>query len=106
MTNPPDLDHINNLLADYWRWLFKSGKPYYHYSETINSVAACRPLLRRSLQQAWDLAFMWGSFEPMEHHTAMPYQSFSGDVVSDAHLGMAERNCLRSTFLGRFVEDG
>ena len=40
MSNPPDLDRINKLLTDFGRWLFKSGKPYYHYSETINSVSA------------------------------------------------------------------
>ena len=74
LANPPDLDDINKVLCDFGKWLFKSGKPYYHYSETINSVSARRPVLRRSLQQAWDLAFMWGSFEPTEHHVAMPHQ--------------------------------
>ena len=74
LANPPNLDEINKILCDFARNLFRLGKPYYHYSETINSVASRRPLLRRSLQQAWDLAFMWGSFEPTEHHVAMPYQ--------------------------------
>eukprot|EP00435_Cladocopium_sp_Y103_P061058 s614_g22.t1 len=72
--NPPDLDKINQVLTDFGRWLFKQGKPYYHYSETINAVTSRRPILRRSLQQAWDLAFMWGSYEPTEHHTGMPFQ--------------------------------
>ena len=72
--NPPDLDRINSVLTDYGRFLFSSGKPYYHFAETINSVSAKRPLLRRSLQQAWDLCAMWTSFEPVEHHRAMPVQ--------------------------------
>eukprot|EP00438_Fugacium_kawagutii_P029195 Skav203076 [mRNA] locus=scaffold2182:29521:36002:+ [translate_table: standard] len=74
LANPPNLDLINKWLVDFGRWLFKSGKPYYHYSETVNAVASRRPVLRRSLQQAWDLAFMWGSYEPTEHHTGMPFQ--------------------------------
>ena len=74
MGNPPDLDLINKVLSDYGRALFGLGKPYYHYSETINAVSNARPILRRSLQQAWDLAFIWGSYEPPEHHCAMPYQ--------------------------------
>ena len=72
--NPPDLDKINQVLTDFGRWLFKKGKPYYHYSETINAVSSRRPILRRALQQAWDLAFMWGSYEPTEHHVGMPFQ--------------------------------
>ncbi|CAL1156117.1 unnamed protein product, partial [Cladocopium goreaui] len=74
LANPPDLDKINQVLTEYGRWLFKKGKPYYHYSETINAVSSRRPILRRALQQAWDLAFMWGSYEPTEHHVGMPFQ--------------------------------
>eukprot|EP00438_Fugacium_kawagutii_P016043 Skav232582 [mRNA] locus=scaffold932:80382:86688:- [translate_table: standard] len=74
VTNPPNLDEINKILVDFGRWLFREGKPYYHYSETINAISSRRPVLRRSLQQAWDLAFMWGSFEPTEHHVGMPFQ--------------------------------
>ena len=74
MQSPPDLDRINALLADYGRYLFKAGKPYYHYSESINGLVTLRPILRRSLQQAWDLAFLWGSYEPHIHHIAVPHQ--------------------------------
>lgn len=74
LANPPDLDRVNKLLCDFGRFLFRAGKPYYHYSETINAAAARRPVLRRTLQQAWDLAFMWGSYEPTEHHVGMPFQ--------------------------------
>ena len=74
MQNPPDLDRINALLTDYGRFDFKAGKPYYHYSESINGLVTLRPILRRSLQQAWDLAFLWGSYEPHVHHIAVPHQ--------------------------------
>ena len=72
--NPPDIDLLNKVLCEYGRWLFNQGRPYYHYSETINSVSSKRPAVRRALQQAWDLAFMWGSYEPTTHHVAMPFQ--------------------------------
>ena len=74
MSSPPDVDLLNSLLVEFGRALFQDGKPYYHFSETINSITSRRPLVRRSLQQAWDLAFMWGSHEPAEHHVAMPFQ--------------------------------
>ena len=74
LANPPDLDRINSVLAEYGRFLFRAGKPYYHYSESINGLVSIRPILRRSLQQAWDLAFLWGSYEPHEHHIAVPHQ--------------------------------
>lgn len=56
MSSPPDLDRINKVLVQYGKWLFSAGKPYYHLSETINLVTSKRPVIRRSLQQAWDLA--------------------------------------------------
>ena len=74
LASPPDLDYVNKILVQYGRWLFAEGKPYYHFSECINLVASKRPILRRSMQQAWDLCFLWGSHEPVEHHVAMPYQ--------------------------------
>ncbi len=73
-SSPYDLDRINRILTDYGRALFEAGKPYYHYSETLNSITTRRPLLRRSIGVAWDLAFMWGSHEPAEHHVAVPHQ--------------------------------
>ena len=72
--NPPNLDRINQIPCDIGKWLFRQGKPYYHYAETTNAVATKRLVLRRFLQQAWDLAFMWGSYEPTEHHVGMPFQ--------------------------------
>ena len=72
--SPPDLDRLNSKLVEYGRLLFDEGKPFYHYCETINALTVARPLIRRSLQQAWDLAFIWGSYEPAEHHVAMPFQ--------------------------------
>ena len=65
-------------LVEYGRFLFSEGKTFYHYCEMINAITAARPLVRRSLQQAWDFAFIWSSYEPSEHHVAMPYQVLIG----------------------------
>ena len=70
---------MNDVLSRYGRFPVCGGKAlllitYYHFSDTINSVSAKRPMLRRSLQQAWDLCAMWMSLEPCEHHQAMPVQ--------------------------------
>ena len=56
----PDLDSINTLLERYGRDLCQAGRPYNHYAKTINGIAARRPRIRRSLQQAWDAAYMRG----------------------------------------------
>eukprot|EP00438_Fugacium_kawagutii_P027002 Skav232500 [mRNA] locus=scaffold1096:33698:38011:+ [translate_table: standard] len=69
-----EVEVLNKWLVEYGRWLFAEGKPYYHYSETLNSVTTKRPAVRRSIQEAWDLAFMWGAHEPTTHHVAMPFQ--------------------------------
>ena len=60
-----------NLVA-YGQYLFRSGLPYYKYSETINGLATLSPGIRRSLTYAWDLAFAWLSEEPPVHHAALP----------------------------------
>ena len=63
---------VANLLATFGRELFDAGFPYWHYAETTNAISAKRPVLRRQLQGAWDLAFSWMALEPHTHHTAMP----------------------------------
>ena len=69
-----DLDRINQLLEEYGRQLFASGRPYNHFSETLNAISSRRPRLRRSLQQAWNLAMTWLREEPGSHHLALPWQ--------------------------------
>ncbi|CAE7356391.1 unnamed protein product, partial [Symbiodinium microadriaticum] len=69
---PLDPEVIASWLVSYGRQLYEAGRPYWHYSETINGVAAMKPSLRRSLQGAWDLAFSWMAKEPNTHHLAMP----------------------------------
>ena len=55
---PSDPEKISQWLVAYGRELFRTGKAYGIYAETLNSVAAARPQLRKQLTQAWDLAFL------------------------------------------------
>ena len=107
MASPPDLDGANEVLVKYGRWLFKEGKPYYHFSElVINAITARRPLLRRSLQAAWDLAFMWGSFEPVEHHVAMPHQILVAMIASAWCWGWAKEAAIFALAFGGLLRIG
>ena len=49
-----------------------SGKTDGAFSETINAIGAARPLIRKQLAPAWDLAFAWLADEPHQHHPALP----------------------------------
>ena len=69
-----DVETINMLLSRYGRELFAAGRPYGHYSETVNGMASRRPAIRRMLQGAWDVAYSWLREEPPVHHLAMPWQ--------------------------------
>eukprot|EP00438_Fugacium_kawagutii_P011937 Skav228683 [mRNA] locus=scaffold111:87828:94995:- [translate_table: standard] len=69
-----DPEHLCRALSEYGSQLFQSGRPYSHYSETINAIGSVRPALRRLLTGAWDLAFTWLREEPFEHHLACPFQ--------------------------------
>ena len=69
---PLDAEEISNWLSLYGRDLHASGRSYGKYSETINAVAMIRPILKRQLGGAWDIASSWLLDEPYEHHPAMP----------------------------------
>ena len=70
-----DIDSINCIFGRYGRDLYAAGRPFAHYSETLNAFAARVPKARRLLQPAWDLAFSWKREEPGRHHTALPWQA-------------------------------
>eukprot|EP00435_Cladocopium_sp_Y103_P040350 s366_g11.t1 len=74
-TMNPDIDAVNCLLEKYGRQLYRAGRPYGHYAETINAIAAKRPRIKRSMAQAWDLAYAWLRKEPPIHHVALPWQA-------------------------------
>ena len=106
LAKTPDLDLINDELCKFGRWLFYAGKPYYHFSELINSITSRRPVLRRSLQQAWDLAFMWGSFEPVEHHIAMPHQVLVALIASAWCWGWSREAAIFALSFGALLRIG
>ena len=78
---PPDAERVSALLVDYGQELFRAGRSYGIYSETINSIAVARPLIRRQLTSAWDLAFQWLMDEPHSHHPAMPLSVMTAMVT-------------------------
>ena len=79
--DPLDVAAINKILVLFGQSLWTSLRPYGQYAETINAVVAKRPLLRRQLGAAWDLAHSWLAMEPGGHHTAMPRPVLSALVV-------------------------
>ena len=42
-----DVDVVNAILSRYGRALYEAGRPYNHYSETVNAVAGRIPKIRR-----------------------------------------------------------
>eukprot|EP00435_Cladocopium_sp_Y103_P039758 s1997_g10.t1 len=84
---PPDTERIAEFLVEYGKALYRGGKTYGVFSETINSVAVERPLIRRQLSTAWDLAFAWLQDEPHAHHPAMPLSIMAALVVVALYWG-------------------
>ena len=66
------VEDINCLLTRYGRELYRAGRTYNQYAETINSLGSRVPSLRRVLQQAWDYGYAWVRSEPSVHHIALP----------------------------------
>eukprot|EP00435_Cladocopium_sp_Y103_P070841 s475_g36.t1 len=69
---PADPEQIAHWLVEFGKELYKSGKAYNSYAETINAVACSRPQIKKQLTQAWDYAFSWVAGEPFGHHPALP----------------------------------
>ena len=69
---PLDGEEVSNWLSLYGKEMHASGKTYGKYAETINAVAMSRPILKRQLGGAWDVAFAWLMDEPYGHHPALP----------------------------------
>ena len=71
-------EELVKRLVAYGGQLYDAGRPYSHYSETVNGIASMKPTIRRLLTGAWDLAFSWLREEPFEHHLACPFQILMG----------------------------
>jgi hypothetical protein len=67
-----DPELVSETLVAYGKDFLQSGKAYSRFAETINGVASLKPVLRRQLSTAWDLAFKWVVNEPHEHHAVLP----------------------------------
>ena len=71
-SKPVDAEFLANLLATYGRDMHRAGRAYGKYAETINALAMMKPIIKRQLTSAWDVAFAWLQDEPQDHHPAMP----------------------------------
>ena len=79
---PADPERIAAFLVEYGKEMFAAGKSYGGiYLETVNVVAVERPIIRRQLTAAWDLAYAWLVDEPHQHHPAMPISVMIAMVV-------------------------
>lgn len=68
---PADPERICDLLVSYGRDLYAAGKSFQKYSETINAISSARPLIKRQMTKAWDLAFAWLQDEPHSHQASV-----------------------------------
>ena len=67
-----DPETLADWLVEYGKDMYYAGKPYGRYSETLNAIAARRPVFRKQIVKAWDLAYAWITDEPYAHHPAVP----------------------------------
>ena len=51
------VEEINAPLVRYGKLLYQSGRPYGHYSETINAMVSKKAILRRQLSDVLGLRF-------------------------------------------------
>ena len=98
---PFDPELVADALVMYGRDLYGSGRPYWHYAETINSVTSVKPVLRRQVQAAWDLGFAWLAEEPYSHHTAIPPAVLLAVLTASLLWGWTrEAGCFAMAFGG------
>ena len=68
------IDELNLLVTKYGRLLYRNGKTYNQFAETLNGLTSLKPAIRRLMQGAWDLGYAWVRSEPSCHHVAIPAQ--------------------------------
>ena len=95
------IDELNILLTRYGRILYKNGKTYTQFAETLNGLTSLRPAIRRLLQGAWDLGYAWVRLEPSAHHVAIPAQVVLSMVSTALFWGWCSfAGCLALGFGG------
>ena len=92
-SSPPDLDRLNAKLVEYGRQLFADGKPFYHYSETLNALTVSRPSIRRSLQQALGPRFHLGILRTFRTSCGYALPDPCSHFGCCLELGLEARGC-------------
>ena len=67
-----NIDELNFIMVRYGRELYRAGKTYNQFAETLNALTTLKPGLRRMLTAAWDLGLSWTKQEPSQHHIPLP----------------------------------
>ena len=95
------IDEINAVLTRYGRELYRNGKTYTQFAETINGISSMKPAVRRLLQGAWDFGYTWVRLEPSSHHIAMPSLILMSMLATSLMWGwLAFAGCLALGFGG------
>ena len=95
------IDEINAVLTRYGRELYRNGKTYTQFAETINGISSIKPAVRRLLQGAWDFGYTWVRLEPSSHHIAMPSLILMSMLATSLMWGwLAFAGCLALGFGG------
>ena len=100
------VDEINIVLTRFGRALYRAGRPYNQYAETINSLTTRKPALRRQMQGSWDLAYSWVAAEPSCHHVAMPWQVLLAMVTTCLLWGWVPLAGILSLGFGSLLRAG
>ena len=93
------VEEINCVFSKFGRFLYKAGKTYNQYAETINALSSKKPSLRRLMQQSWDFGYAWVRAEPSVHHVAIPVPVIMAMVTTALVWGwVREASCLALGF--------
>lgn len=96
----PDIETLNLQLEKYGRCLFKGGRPYGHYAETINAVAGKRPRVPRALQPVGPCVHLAPARAPPTS-SAPPFAALSLPAVCCADAGLANSGRCDCPVVGR-----
>ena len=89
------VEEINAILVKYGRLFDSAGEPYTVFAETIKMLSSMKPVLRRQLQGAWDLAFSWVQAEPSSRFASHDY--------SCTHVGLGRCGRMFSSQMESFA---
>ena len=101
-----NIEEINMIVVRFGRALYRMGKSYNQYAETINSLVAQKPGLRRMMTAAWDLGFAWSKQEPSQHHAPIPVPILLAMLVTCLSWGWSRMAGMLALGFGGLLRPG